>query len=720
LIFFSLIPRIPYPNWALPKQKIEITPQSNHQSIKIRSINTELLDRIQLKKITINEGWTLKNNQLIYVGDQAQSVFWERMPGQNIEIRFSSCSSCGKVLISWGDQTSEIVDLSLHASDGEVTVEHTFPSLLLYRLTSLVVLQIFIVTMTLILMWWGQGILKISLSPPNSKFQRLPSFSQYSWMPILSLGIMTVIVYGIKLQSILFNDDWSIYYDIQFDNLEAFMLHERRPLHWFWNWFFNQIWPPDIALDLTFLFIVVILFLSSVLIYKLALELLPDKKWFAILFALLFLVFPSDYTRLYMTMANHRFAFLLMLLAMILSTKLMRTNRLIFGALSFPLIAISVLVYEGQLGLMIAWPIILVMVFHRELSWQKIFGLSGYFFIIGLFSIWRLFIQPQYFFQDSKLENIGLHPGEILERYLQSLRTILLGFRFPFPDTSWLSIQNLFIVILLLVCSVGLYFLISFLRQPSATEPKQRLTLNHQIAIFAIGVILWAAGYFPILLNYQANIYGHISRINLFSIAGASLVLVVLIYAIASLISATTEIALNLTLLTVIALILVGSNVQIQTQESYNQSWNENKKFFQALFTEIPNVKPETHFYFFLEGFEETSNLYRPLFSSSWEAENSLRVLYDQKRLRVSYQYDQITVPKYPGFNILPSTLESKNIIPITNPEQLIVIRFNRQTGALEIVENRDLLPDDDLSGYAPYNRILPFDKPIPVRKIIE
>ena len=716
LVIFSFLPRIPYPIWALPQQKIEITPQANQQSIKIQSLKTDLADRIQLETMTFNEGWTLTNHQLIYEGDQAQMLAWEGQPGQNVEIQFASCSNCGEVQINWGDQVIETID----PANGEITIEHNYSSLFLFRLSSLIVLQISIGIITLGVIWWGQDILKAPLAPSASKYPRLRSFSKHPWFPVISLCIMTVIVYGFKLQPMLFNDDWSIYYYVQFDYLEAFMLNERRPMHWFWNWFFNQIWPPDIALDLTFLFIVVILFLSSVLLYKLTLELLPDKKWFAFLLATLCLVFPSDYTRLYMTMANHRFAIFLLLIAMIFSTKLMRTNRLIFGLLNLPILSISLLIYEGQLGLMIAWPIILAILYRKELTRQKIFGLSGFFLLTVFFTIWRLWIQPQFFFEDSKLENIGLSLGEIIERYLQSTRTILIGFRTPFPDSSWLSIQNLLIVILVLMCSAGLYILISFLSQSSVKEQNQQLTFKNQIAIFSIGIVLWVAGYFPILLNYEANIYGHISRINLFSIAGAALMLMILIYAITSMISAKSETAINLTALTIIALIFLGSIVQIQTQESYNQSWDEKKAFFQALFAEVPDIKPETHFYFFLEGFGETSNWYRPLFSSSWEAATSIRTLYDHKRLRVSYQYDQITVPKYPGFNILPSTLESENIIPITQPSQLMIIRFNRETNDLEILENSNLLPDYDLSGYAPYKRILPLEQSIPARKIVE
>ena len=123
---------------------------------------------------------------------------------------------------------------------------------------------------------------------------------------------------------------------------------------------------------------------------------------------------------------------------------------------------------------------------------------------------------------------------------------------------------------------------------------------------------------------------------------------------------------------------------------------------------------------FLLEGYQQTSSYYRPLFSSSWEAFTALRVLYDDADLMVSYQYNEIAVPQFPGFNILPSTLESESMFPITHPERLVVIRYNRESEEFRIQEDLSVFPGYDFPAYAPYDRIVPLKREIQSRKIVE
>jgi len=541
-----------------------------------------------------------------------------------------------------------------------------------------------------------------------------------TWIPFAALALLTIIVYGLKLQSILFNDDWVIYDFVQFDRLDAFMLNERRPLHWFLMWLFNQFLPPHLAIDFTFGFIVVTLFLTAGIIYILADQLLENRRWFAFLFAALFLVFPSDYTRLYLTMANHRFAFLLTLIAMVLSEKSMKSNRLREGLGAILLIVIGLLIYEGQLGLLMAWPLILVIIHRKKLTQKKLIGLAGYYLVGGLYILWRLIIQPKYFYKDGKLNNFQLHPPEIIEQLFYSLKTILVGFQFPFSDLNWMSVNNMVITSLLLVSIVWVFLLgLAFWRSQNQASEGIKI-FKYDFCILIIGLIVWIMGYFPVLLNYPANIYGHLSRINLFSVAGAVLVLLSLIHIFSLTISTNSVPAVQWTAVLTSVLIFLGGVIQLQTQESYNHSWKGEKAFFQALFDEAPNVKSKTHFMFLLEGYKQTSSHYRPLFSSSWEAVAALRILYDNDDLMVSYQYNGIVVPPFPDFAILPSTLESESMFPITDPERLIVVRYNLESEELSIQEDVSVFTGYIFPEYSPYERIIPLEREILSRKIVE
>ena len=721
LLSISIFNKIPYPRFLLPTRTVEIRPAQENQVVKIKSFKTELIEWVDLDGFAVHEGWESRNEQIINQGDEPKlPLIWVGKPGKTVEVRFAGCTDCGAVNISWGDGQIETLDLTQEAAN-KSTLLHEYPSLIVYQLINLATLEFTLLGGALVLVLWGND--KQQKFAEQAGSIRLPKLLRehlHTGFLIAGLALLTFIVYALKLQSILFNDDWSIYYYANFDLMDAFMLDRRRPLHLFLMWLFNQVFPPALAVKFTYGFMVVTLFLTAVMIYLLACQLLENRKWFALLIAGLFLVFPSDYTRLYMTMADHRFAFLLMLVAMYFSVKSMQTDRLVYSIAAAPLLAISLLVYEGQLGLLIVWPAVLAVIYRKALTRKKLLSLGGYYVVAGLFFIWRLWVQPRYFFQDSKLENIYLSPWEILSRYFYSLKTILIGFRPPFPNLSWLTVNNLLIIGLLLLCLVGFSYLVLALCRSSHQSREAANKGRAEMALLSIGIVLWGAGYFPILLNYPANIYGHISRINLFSVAGAVLILLTLIHSFISALSRNSASAAKWTTLLATGLIFFGGVVQLQSQESYNRSWIEKKAFFQTLFEQVPNVKPDTHFVFLLEGYGETSTLYRPLFSSSWEALTAIRIFYNQQDLLASYQYDQITVPKFPDFNILPSTLESESMLPISDPETLIVMRYNRLSGQLSIEGDAVGLSEYDLSDYSPYDRILPLENNIPSREIVE
>jgi hypothetical protein len=536
--------------------------------------------------------------------------------------------------------------------------------------------------------------------------------------PILSLAILTLTVYGLKIQPILFNDDWSIIFMLKFNRMKPFMLYERRPLHWFLAWLSSQLLPLDKAVYAMYFMLVLLSFITAVLIYFLVHQMLENRASFALLAAALWLVFPNDYTRLYVSTLGIRLAFALLLIMMIFFIRFMKTEKWLAGLLAIPLLILSLLMYEGQLGLALVWPLFMVILYWRSISLKKILGVTGYYIAIAMFVYWKLVAQPQ-IYQDSKIENLNLPAGEILTRYLHAVGTIFGGFRFPYQDNSWLSLGNIAIPITVVLGLIAIYAISARLYIQGSQADLDK-TLNTNLYIFIFGAVLWIAGYIPIILNYQPNIYGHLSRVNLFTIPGAALILLAVIHTILASVSLNKITAGKLTLIFVLPLVFVGSIVQLQTQEAYNKSWAEAKTFYQELFNQIPDVENGTHIILELSGYENSGALYRPLFSSSWEAWCALRVLYDKVDLVVNYKYDQIAVPNYPSFNVLTSTLETDTISAIGDPGKLLVVDYNRQTHTLKIRKDISGLQENmSNDGYSPEDRILPLRRPILSRKIV-
>ena len=59
-------------------------------------------------------------------------------------------------------------------------------------------------------------------------------------------------------------------------------------------------------------------------------------------------------------------------------------------------------------------------------------------------------------------------------------------------------------------------------------------------------------------------------------------------------------------------------------------------------------------------------------------------------------------------------------MLPISDPETLIVMRYNRLSGQLSIDGDAVGLSEYDLPDYSPYDRILPLENIIPSREIVE
>jgi hypothetical protein len=735
----------PYAYLFLPTQTVRIKPLSN-DTIKLVSYNTELVQEISISNFRDHVGWSAVNNQIKHEGGQNHDLVWQGKPGQFVELEFATCVDCGKVKISWNASNTQEVDLSGSSGRENLVLRHDYPPLIGHKLVNLLALELSIFLAGLILSNIRRSLLSsvsvtdrpyladnperqtdraaAQLPPEQASIPSLQGASKNQTprgqiLPILSLAFFTLVVYGLKIQPILFNDDWSIIFTLKFNLMKPFMVYERRPLHWFLAWLSNQFLPLEKAVYGMYLMLVLLSLITAVLIYFVVHQILENQASFALLTAALWLVFPNDYTRLYISTLGIRFAFALLLIVMLFFIRFMRTEKWLVGALTIPLLILSLLMYEGQLGLAFVWPIILVILYRRDISWTKILGIVAYYLAIAMFVYWKLVAQPQ-IYQDSKIENLNLPPSEILTRYLQAVGTIFGGFQLPYQDGSWLSLGNVAFLIAIVLGLVAIYAILARLnRQEDQTDIDKTLKMN--LYIFVFGAVLWIAGYVPIILNYQPNIYGHLSRVNLFSIPGAALILLATIHTILVSMSPSHAIAEKLTIGFVLPLIFVGAVVQLQTQEAYNQSWDEAKIFYQELFNQVPDVRSGTHIILELSGYENNSTIYRPLFSSSWAAWCALRVLYDDIDLVVNYKYNQIAVPYYPSFNVLTSTLQTDTISAIGDPGKLLVVDYNRQTHALKIREDISGL-DENMSndGYSPQDRILPLEAPILSRRIVD
>ncbi|MFN2197779.1 MAG: hypothetical protein ACK2UW_16785 [Anaerolineales bacterium] len=709
--------RIPYTYVLLPVQTVQVQPLPGGQPVELISFSTELVDSLSLENFQTRDGWEAQGNHIVQMPGSRAPLVWQGRPGEYVQLELGACSDCGTVQVQWGDRQTQAIELSSAAGRLQA-VRYDYASLQLHKLLNLLALELSFLVAAVVLFILGRfffanfsqtGVWSMPLT------QQLPR-----WLPYLALGGLTLLIYGFNLRPILFNDDWCIAFQMNFHDIQLFSLTERRPIMWFFPVLFDRFLPIHMAIDLVFVSLLLEVFIISALFYILVNQLTNGRSWFAFLAACLLMVFPNDYTRFYFVMLNNRLNFILMLVLMILFIKFLRQDHWVSGWLTIPIFAISLLMYEGHLGIALLWPLILAVAYRRRMNLKKGLLLAGYYLVLGLFLIWKLYLQPLVY-RDSKLDSIQVSFAELVQRGLNSFRTILGGFKFPYPDSTWMTPLNLILLLGILISLAGLFWLARRRYQVDLAAGIGAPALPGGLLLLLTGSVLWTAGLVPILLNYPPNIYGHLSRVNLFSQPGAVLVLLSLLYILFSGMVKTPDLAARLTTVSVLGFFLVGAVVQLQTQEAYNRSWQDVQAFYQELFQQVPDILPGTQVYLELSGYDGPGNLYRPLYSSSWEAQCSFRTLYDQRDLPVGYIYDRITVPPFPGFNILTSTLETESLRPIVDPAKLLILQYDDRSGALDIqMDASKYLPPEQNSLYAPQTRIQPLERPLPTRELVQ
>ncbi len=369
LIITGNLTQIPYTGFFLPSQMVSIIPASLDKKINLVSYNTEFFKWVSIENFKDHVGWSAEGKGIKIQKGNVNALTWQGKPGQYVEIQFITCADCGKVKISWSRHKSQEVDLSIDSAEHRISVKHDFPPLSWLKFGNFFALELCVLLASFMISMLGTHKYNNNLANEETAIVKASRFGRA--IPYISLAVLTVLTYGLKIQPILFNDDWCQVHMLNFHTLRPFMGNERRPLHWFLQWLYHQVFSLETSVYLIYLTSVVFLFLTSALIFILIHRFDERQTWYAFIFAGLFLVYPSDYTRLYYTIIGIRFAFLLLIWMMILFFDFMKQGYWTKGVWIIPLLLLSLLMYEGQLGLAAIWGLIMLAWFWREMDLKK-------------------------------------------------------------------------------------------------------------------------------------------------------------------------------------------------------------------------------------------------------------------------------------------------------------------------------------------------------------
>jgi hypothetical protein len=318
--------------------------------------------------------------------------------------------------------------------------------------------------------------------------------------------------------------------------------------------------------------------------------------------------------------------------------------------------------YEGQLGLVCAWSLLLVFT-SRQLPVMKRFGLLSPIMLGGGFALWRTLGQQTIGVVDHYLSQITITPGILMSRFLLGYKINLLWgwtttVQYLFPLLS----NNKYALLFLVIMVLAVWWLLRNLPRPlkgrASTMTAWRLKyrwvgMRSYTFLGLVGLFLVGAGYVPVVAAFLPNLSGNggASRYNLFASFGGAFSMLCILMVGAFFFARTRQQAKHLFLASSVLFLMLGGITQAFVQYENRIAWQEQKAIWQELFSIAPNLRNNTNVIFILPGFKDRvgyQNWRRTPLYAFWDVSDALRILYNDSSLSGDIIYPDLSLDVEP------------------------------------------------------------------------
>jgi hypothetical protein len=537
------------------------------------------------------------------------------------------------------------------------------------------------------------------------------SQKEHLWFS-LALLLLNGVTYLSIFDPVIFADDWFRIRKFVFGVLPFIDWSSRRP---FEEAFIKLVFDIfGLNLRVLFLLQVFLIFTCSLAVYFLAVRLFSGQKGLAFLSAVLFVVYPIDYGRMWFTRIYHWEIYLAVLAGMILLWAFGQKGRFWLWLVALVLIAPTLGAYDGQLGLVLIAGILPVLCMPK-MPWSRrliLLVLPG----IGLlFLYWRLIFQPAVLnIHDPYLQGFKPTLSGLFQTFLKIPSVLSEGWVKPFhsllPD---ITIPKLLAILagIMVACAV-LY--LSFGRDPAGSNPAQKENITQVLKAYVqplgAGLILTVAGYIPVLAQNGPNLElsTGATRANLYAIAGASILLIALCGLVASLLMRNKALAGRVVLAAVIPLVVVGIFQQVWIQDEHREDWRAQQIFWKNLFVVVHNLKDGTTLVMVERTPAPTRPFERLSIGVEWEINNGIQVLYNNPTLQGTVYLPQFTAGGSRETRFKEDGVHGYDLALIPY-DKMVIVEYSPANGVIRVVKDpeKELDLDFKVQGYDPSRFIL-------------
>ncbi len=472
-------------------------------------------------------------------------------------------------------------------------------------------------------------------TPTLRKYLTINPHDLKHWHSIIAIVILGLITYGKNALTLtILVDEWAIINRIVFNgivncprsNANLFL----RPLATCWSALLYHTFGLNVIAYHAATLILILL--RAILFYLVLDRLFPKWRIFSLANALLFLVYPTGFHHLLFESGYQIVSHIFFFLTCLLLITFYRDSNWKAYSLALVLLALSLLLYEAHMGMVILTSLI----FWTLSKGQSIYRRSGYLvpiLIVALFGIGRWLAQLQAGKMFGHTANsVTLSPKSLLGRLARGYSTSLsAGLVNALDDLSHRQKYSHVTPTLILgavVAIVFAVFAIALINKIKITEVSHRnhpipFTLTEQFIIASGGLIAIGAGYIPMITVVGPSITFLPSRVNIIPAMGAVLVLTASFSALPKLLGWKGKKAVFAFVAIVLPFIFLGSATQRASQIENEIAWNQQKGMWRQIITLAPDMAPDTHVLLILpdEGFHGR-------YFGTWAFGNTLSVLY--------------------------------------------------------------------------------------------
>lgn len=426
---------------------------------------------------------------------------------------------------------------------------------------------------------------------------------------------------------------------------------------------------------------------------------------------LLFLIFPTVYTHMWLTTIQLYYAACLSLLFGFLLMRFARSGNWLTLGIAVLSLSLSFGFYEAQLGIAYAWALILA-AFPKTPGKRRIAILITLTVIAGGFVLWRTLGIRMVGVDDPYLSRINVKPAALLFDILNGYKinlvwgwTTTIQQLLPWIPGAKYAFLFLGIVILILWYLMRNLLDHEFIKTSKTSKPQVTadglvehwVHIRPYVILCLLGLGLIGVGYIPVLVLYLPNLSGLTSRVNLFASFGGAIFLASILM-IGSILFAQNQRQIRyLFIIAVVPFMVLGIVTQAMVQYDNGNAWHEQQNIWRQLFSIAPNFEDNTEVLFILPGYQDRTGYqnwkHTPL-SSWWEVSSAVRLLYNNPTLSGDVIFPDIVGDNEPS--LTPQgiiTQGSSDVVPYAH---LTAFIYDNKTG---ILRQLDSLPPDLVPG---------------------